>query len=504
MIFIIVIFQFGMKEENRLISILFFITIIKGLILIFLIPPFQTPDEPNHYDYAVYLSKINIRDYLGGALTISEAREEKIVTQEVKHLLSQAQFEDIPFHYDEKAKIGLFDFIEANRSYSPLDASSSLAEEQILGKCYNYPPLYYLYESLWLRVADIFHINIVVKFLLARFFTFLLFLAALLFAYNALKIIDFSQYTSVIIFTLISLQPQLSMLSISVQPDILALLLITAGFYFALKFVNDFKIKDFYLFHLNAGLLLLVKIHFFISFYPVMIGLIFYVLFLNKKLNKRFLFHTLLSLLSIIILGGWWYIRSQILYGNLMGYIGYESTQASFFSSLFYWIFQRWRLVFKSFWGMWGWLDYGYPLVLFFFFFVISVLPVPLWAAYIKPQLKKVRWNIFSFKSFQNKKAKNVLISMAPLFCYTLMMFLVAGLRPPNQNDQGRHWLPYILPIAIYLGGGYEYLRFKAFRKGFLEKILNIKALALEFILVFSLLNVYMMYLTYLRYYPVP
>jgi len=65
-------------------------------------------------------------------------------------------------------------------------------------------------------------------------------------------------------------------------------------------------------------------------------------------------------------------------------------------------------------------------------------------------------------------------------------------MRPPNQNDQGRHWLPYILPIAIYLGGCYDYLRFKVFQKGILAKTLNLKALAFEFILVFSLLNVYM------------
>ncbi len=493
-----------MTKRNRLISVLFFITFIKGLIFIFLIPPFQTPDEPNHYDYAIYLSKINILDYLWGKYNISEIDEEKTVTEEVKHLLSQAQFDAIPFHYDEKAKIGLQDFIKSTQHYLNQDTTSSLADERILGKTFNYPPFYYLYETVLLRMADILHINIVVKFLLARFFSFLIFMGALFFAYKSLKIINFSAYTSVIILALISLQPQLSMLSISVQPDILALLLITAGLYFALKFVNDFKMRDFYLFHLCVGLLLLVKIHFFVSFYPVLIVLILYVLFLNKRLNKGFWFHFFLCLFALFVLGGWWYIRSLFLYGNLLGYIGFESTQAPFFRNLFYWIFQRWRLVYKSFWGMWGWLDYGYPLVLFFFFFVLSILPIPLWTAYLFPQLKKIRWNIFSPKCMQNKKAKNILISIAPLFIYSIVMVFVAGMRPPNQNDQGRHWLPYILPIAIYLGGCYDYLRFKVFQKGILAKTLNLKALAFEFILVFSLLNVYMMYLTYLRYYPVP
>ncbi|GAF74905.1 unnamed protein product, partial [marine sediment metagenome] len=110
-----------MTKKNRLISILFFITFIKGLIFIFLIPPFQTPDEPYHYDYAVYLSKINIFDYLGGKFNISEIDADKIVTEEVKHLISLAQFEDIPFHYDEKAKIGLFDFIKCNQNHASQD-----------------------------------------------------------------------------------------------------------------------------------------------------------------------------------------------------------------------------------------------------------------------------------------------------------------------------------------------------------------------------------------------
>ncbi len=493
-----------MTKKNRLVSLLFFITFIKGLIFIFLIPPFQTPDEPNHYDYAVYLSKINIFDYLGGKFNVREIETEKIVTEEVKHLLTLTKFAAIPFHYDEKAKIGLFDLVKDNQTYKSQDSPQSLSEIQSLGRAFNYPPLYYFYESMVFRLADFFHVNIVVKFLLARFFSFLLFMAAFVFAYKSLKIINFGTYTNIIILTLIALQPQLSMLSISVQPDILALFLITAGLYFALKFVNDFVMKDFYLFHLSAGLLLLVKIHFFISFYPVLLVLIFYVLFSNKKLNKHFLFHSLLCLLSVFVLGGWWYIRSFFLYGNFMGYIGFESTQASFFNNLFYWISFRGRLIFKSFWGMWGWLDYGYPLILFFFFFMLSILPLPLWIAYITPRFKKIRWNIFSLKFIQNKKAKNILLSLAPLFCYFLVMIFVAGTRPRNQNDQGRQWLPYIFPIAIYLGGCYEYLRFKSFRKEILVKTLNPKALAFVFVLVFSLLNVYMMYLTYLRYYPVP
>lgn len=477
---------------------------LKGLIFIFLIPPFQTPDEPNHYDYAVYLSKIDIFDYLSGKYNISEINSDKIVTKEVKHLLSQAQFKDIPFHDYEKVKIGLFDFVKRNQSYRSQDTLSSLSKEQELGGTFNYPPLYYFYESVLLRVADFFHINVVVKFLLARLFSFLLFMAALVFVYKSLKIINFNMYTSVIIFTLISLQPQLSMLSISVQPDILALFLITAGLYFALKFVNDFVLRDFYLFHLASGLLLLVKIQYFISFYPVLFILIFYVLFSFKKINKRFLFHSLFCLLSVFVLGGWWYIRSYILFGNLMGYIGFERTQTPFLSNLVYWVTQRGRLIFKSFWGVWGWLDYAYPYVLFFFFFILSFLPLPLWIKHVFPRFKKIRWNIFSLNFIKNKKAKNIFISLAPLFCYSIVMIIVAGTRPQNQNDQGRHWLPYIFPIAIYLGGCYEYFRYEFPRKKNLAKALNLKVLALGFILVFSLLNVYMMYLTYIRYYPVP
>jgi len=231
---------YKMTKKNRLVSLLFFITFVKGLIFIFLIPPFQTPDEPNHYDYAVYLSKINIFDYLGGKFSVREIEKEKIVTEEVKHLLSLTQFAAIPFHYDEKAKIGLFDFVKDSRTYKSQDTPISLSKERELGRAFNYPPLYYFYESNVLRLADVFNVNVAVKFLFARFFSFLLFFAALFFAYKSLKIINFSTSTNIIILTLIALQPQLSMLSISVQPDILALLLITAGLYFALKFVNDF------------------------------------------------------------------------------------------------------------------------------------------------------------------------------------------------------------------------------------------------------------------------
>lgn len=488
-------------KKDRLIFVLFLIVFIKGIVLIFFIPPFQTPDEDNHYDYAIYLSKINIFKFVTGKYNLSNIYAENTVTHEVSFLQSITNFHNITFNYNEKVKISFWESIKKAKEYKDLDTAESLSQNRLISGQFNYPPFYYLFVSIPLRIIDLLEINIVIKYLIARFISFCLFMASLVYAFKCLKIINFNKYVNVIILTIIALQPELSMLSISIQSDIMVLLLINVCLYSALRFMNFFRIKDLYYLNIFSGLLLLTKIHFFISLYLPLICLTSIILFFKKQINKRIIGHFIIGFLIMLFIGGWWYLRSYLLFDNFAGFISIQSTGGSFLHNIQFWFFHRGPRIFISFWGVWGHFDYLYPLFVFYFLLIFSFIPIPFWLFHLFILVRKFKNKLFK-EILNNKQAINILFCTAPLFLYFFVMIYIAGKMGPYTNDQGRNWLPFILPFAIYLGGFYQRLNPKSFLKGFfVDRIKQLQVIMYGHIVLFGILNIYMIFLTYQRYY---
>ena len=103
-------------------------TLVKGLVLTLLIPFFQIPDETTHYDYAVYLSKIDLVDFIGGRHRFSEIEMGPIVTQEVLKLMEDAEFGRIASNPRERVKAGLWEIIKKARAFKEEDTQESLAQ----------------------------------------------------------------------------------------------------------------------------------------------------------------------------------------------------------------------------------------------------------------------------------------------------------------------------------------------------------------------------------------
>jgi len=488
------------KTKNRnIVPCIILFTILKGIILIFLIPPFQTPDEFNHYDYAVFLSKIDVPKFLLGKYDI-ERTEDVVVTSEVSRLLDITDALRIRFHKEEKAKVSMRQVFVMARSEKELDTAESLGRTEVLGDAYNYPPFYYGFLSLFLRLMDLFSVNIFLKFLFLRLVSFCLFMASLYFVTKILRLIPFSESTAAVILFLIAFQPQLSMLSVSVQPDIMVLFLVTGCIYFALRFIIHSTSLNSCLFGLLSGLLLLTKVHFFLAVYFPLVVMMILILVRKKRFYGKSAAQILAGGLLAAVIGVWWYIRSYLLFDNLIGYVAYETSPDSFLANVKSWFFYWMPLIFKRFWGEWGWVDYAYPLYVFPFLLILCLVPLPFWISYINSVFKKAPQAGRYDDSPEMKKWLNLVVLFLPLLVFSLIMIYIAGEISPEDNNQGRNWLPLILPIAVYLGG---YLDFLAGSRKFQARRIKRYTVVYFYSAIFFLLNLWMILLTIKRYYPI-
>jgi hypothetical protein len=258
--------------------------------------------------------------------------------------------------------------------------------------------------------------------------------------------------------------------------------------------------RDFYYFHIASGLLLLVKIHFFIALYPPVIIVLLVILHRKKRLISAVRLW-MGGLGILLVAGGWWYIRSFLIFHNILGYIAYETTEASFLKNVGSWLFFWSPRVFRRFWGEWGWVDYRYPLFIYYIFLLLCAVPALFWLNYLRLSRKKAKnAHPAPQKSVSVERLRQYMILGSPLLIYLLEMILIAGMTSAESVDQGRIWLPFMLSIAVYLGGFFEHVYPKA-EAAPSPKILKLSWIALAYLVLFIALNIYMIYLTYQRYY---
>jgi len=437
--------------RNPFLLILLGLAAVRGAVLIFLIPPFQVPDEPSHYDYALYLSKVDPAAFAGGRIRFATASLGPVITEEARALLDVTTFKAVR----EAGRTGPAphrfrwrESLEKAAAYRELDTPETLGRVTEAGSSLNYPPLYYGFLSVFLRAASALGLNILAKLILARFLTFGLFLLSIVFADKALAGLGLRGFAALPALTIFALQPQLAMVSVSIQPDVLALLLITVCFFLALELDRNFRLRKFYLFHVAAGLLLLTKIHLFLPVYVPLAALMAIRLVRKKAVPSHWGRHAAGGALLLFVLGGWWYVRSLFLYGNLTGYIGHDPVLGTFASHLKDWLFVYLPRVFRQFWGRWGWFDYAYPDWVYGFFLALSIFPAYFWGR----RVLGLRKHPETGSAGEGPSAGFSLLAVS-FAVFAVEMSAIAVILSPQAHGQGRHWLPFLLPIAVYLGG---------------------------------------------------
>jgi len=489
-------------KKNSWLGLLLVLVALRGTALIFLYPPYQVPDEENHYDYALFLSKADGPDFLAGRPHFVSADLRTVVTSEARALFQIADYyriRDAGFEPEIQATFRWSEARDRARTYREVDTPESLARAEKASSSYNYPPLYYFFLSVFLKAASSLGAGILTKFLLARFLTLDLFLVSIVFAQKTLSALGFGKYPAMAVLAFIAFQPQLAMSAVSVQPDILGLLLINIGFYLAVRLARDFRLADFYGFHVVAGSLLLTKVHLFVPLY-VPIAVYFVVRFARRKTAPRgWAKHFAAGILILWALGGWWYIRGFLLYGNLSGYIGHDAVAGQAFANLKYWVFHFGPQIFRQFWGRWGWFDYAYPLWVYVVFVFVCLYPAYDWLRWIREIRRAKSRPEATVVPNDSGLASHLLILTLPLAAFAAEIVAIAAFADPEGVRQGRHWLPFILPIAVYLGGFTAVRGAASGRRRWLPAIPE-RTVARAAVIGLALLNVWMIVLTWVRY----
>jgi len=190
-------------------KVLFFVFIIfQGVFYLLLIPPWQSPDETHHFGYGALLSK--------SAKLGSE--DHKILSHEIVE--SMADFHAWQYQNIPRPKI-------MPKTLSELPYY--LGIESASGR----EPLYYVINSLVLKVFNL--KENIDQFYLIRCLSLLYFIATIYFLYLSSKLI-FKDNTNYIFATVsfVALLPQFLIISISVNPVNLAVVLGTAFLYITL------------------------------------------------------------------------------------------------------------------------------------------------------------------------------------------------------------------------------------------------------------------------------
>lgn len=426
------------------------IALVKGLALTALIPPFQTPDEYAHYDYAVYLSRVPPLAFLRGEVTRPTVmRHAEVVTSEVRAVAGAAGV--FPHLTDAvlPKRQPLSDMLAAAAAWDGRELD--LSHVRTWNAAMNYPPLYHGALAVLLRVQRAAGVNPLLRFYSARLCSIAMFLLALWAAAAALRHLDVPPRLATTALGVIALQPQLSMMTVSVQPDVLALLLVTAAFAIALGWWRGPSRRRAMVLGATLGALLLTKPH---DVPPLLAGAAALAAAAMAAGTLRRLEAGRQAALIVVTMGaagGWWLLRSRILYDNWMGMVMWTPAPgaSTIAENLATWWHVALPLSFRSYWGVWGWLDYGVSGWMVGPLLAWTLLPAALLALRIAAEPGPHRLASWARGMDTSTLARSACLAIA-MAVFTAEMLWVSATMGLVQA-QGRQWLPFVLPQALYL-----------------------------------------------------
>lgn len=392
-----------------------------GLILNFAIPPFQNPDEPQHF-------KIILTHALGQEK--GHAAEKEII--EFMDRSNWWRFVGLGRPEILPTELSQTDFIGANSRRSTTTFSIELyhlAVGKLAGLFVNHDVETYYY--------------------ICRFFSLLFCFGSVLLVFSAFhNIAFFSQGPLFFGAFLILFLPQLAVTSIAVNPDSFSILITALFFYVATLFVlNRFQVRYF------IFIVLIAAIGFFTdkSVYALIpLTLIIPVFHLNKKnWKENFLGFIVIPWIAVILLS-WiaWYLPSPFF--NNLDVIGrrlWSTIPAAFgFAAANEFTGRFFSLIADSFLLRFGWMQYSAGAIFYAVFKILLLLSFLGIFVYFGQSI---------YFKFKKQHSRIFLPALFKLFLflfisYCLQMVLIwLACAPQRVLAQGRYLFPVLVPIAV-------------------------------------------------------
>ena len=433
-------------NNNKLATLLFILIFLKSLTWLYAFPAWQTPDERSHFGYVQFLvenkkiPKFNRDIYLSkevgiatNILGFNEVRFHKKITQDFKKNKRYGHKEKI------LSKKKILNEKNPTSEISTLDLKNlDIRDFSSRG----YPPFYYLLAVPFYSIFS--NSNIINRIEFIRFLSVLVSMLILLFAYKLAGLFSSNQMFKLSVIAFIGFQPMYSMLSISINPDILVIFFITLLTYLLLKCIttNSISTKENVVIATLLGLFFLTKQY-------ALVGLAMYsisIVYLMIK-NRQFINYAkkvFLSAIIIFLISGWWYLMYMPKIFQTEQIISFSTYISKYFSKYLGWIFD-------SYWGIFGWLD---TIINLKYYYLLRELTV----------LSLIGFVIFLFKAGKIQLIKYwFLISYIFIFFFFLLYLDSSYVMRGNSGIvQGRYFLiPIALTSVLFVKGMQSLIRKK-------------------------------------------
>lgn len=381
--------------------------LILGLVFLFMVPPFQKPDEIVHYYSSVMLASGNTSE----------------MENRFYFFPKKMEASKIAFNFDVKFSKKLIFYKDTDQQKYPYIYSQF--------NFFNF--LGYLPNIIGIKIGSFFQYP-AMAFYLARLFSFLFFLTGLFFA---LKVIDKDYRFILLAYAIL---PMLLHQVTAINYDNLQFSLIPLIFALFIDLVKTERI-NFWKFILFTEFLLLFQLSK-VGYYAIsllFLIILLKIIFKSQSLHKKkWLFLLLFSLLLIPIFG-WGFSKAKYILNNNYQWPVFITDPLYFFQVLAdTWVKKR-DFYLQSFFGYFGWLDYKYDF--YSYLMVFLLLTSFLFCGLRKIEksiLTKFQLIILWFTIF------GLILSLAVIFYLTWTKagsFIIDGI-------QGRYFF-VIFPLAI-------------------------------------------------------
>jgi hypothetical protein len=440
---------------------------------VFLVPIFQAPDEPTHFDYALALN-----EHRGLLRAPTGTGWSEMVHPHTAYLSARARLLDLKENpgyayvspdYGSRAYFDALDRDAPPRP--PRDAVLSPGIARV------YPFGYYAVLAVWMegvrRVAGDGPVRL---FLGARCFSAFLLAVSLFFSYRTLREIGARRRLALLLAACIGCFPLVSFVASYVQPDNLALTLTSAGFYFGLRLRRQPGRGSLQaVLGLILGGLAVTKMHFALCLMLPLSAMLASA-WLTRPPGWRGALRcaALLALPSALLLLAHLWVTARSanhLYvpAPNPGGPAYVTTLKRFTAAFTDYFMGSTHV---SFWGCFGWLTV--PLVIgdrnthFATDFVVQVFTWVVLALTLV-RMEQVGARLFrAARRGHPRRACQIACSHLPvnsLFLFTVLMFVLHVRTANGFGAQGRNWVPFLLPMfwlgVVYAPAG---LRLRAAR----------------------------------------
>ncbi|HEY6325527.1 MAG TPA: DUF2142 domain-containing protein [Candidatus Cybelea sp.] len=195
----------------------------------FLVPIFQAPDEPAHFDYAISIYSA------GRLITWADGTSAWIVSPYTKYLMRASDFDRIVWHSSMRVPAGYGSpayFARVAAGAPPIQAPAA-HDGKISYVAHVYPFGFYALEALAMRGVALLGGSLVTMFFAARLLCVFLLMLGLYFNYRTAINLNLPRWTSVALVAAVGFFPLTTLVSSYVQPDNLAYALVSAALFFA-------------------------------------------------------------------------------------------------------------------------------------------------------------------------------------------------------------------------------------------------------------------------------